>query len=505
MRTGNPVTVGLAALVQALRLAGRVVPLIVLSSCSGGAAGSGAMAAGLAGRGADRVIAMLAPVTDAYATVLAGHLYRELAARPELTAGQALARARYLAEETRPREQAGRVPVPEFGVVTLVAAGGDGPLADPALPPAPLAVATTPPGGRLVRDLPMGALIGRRAQLRAAMGVLRRDPAAVDRFGAASGVVLTGIGGIGKTALAGRVMARLADEGWLVAVHEGRWNPTALIGAVARAVGQAMPAAGDPARAAGLRAALAVLAGPGDDGPKLAVVAGLLAEHELLVVFDDFEQNLTAGGEGFADPAFDEIFTGLADAAGTGGLLVTCRYALPGPDRFLARIPVPALSAAELRRLFLRLPALRDLDAEGRRVLARAIGGHPRLIEFTDALLRGGRSGFRHVQARLRDLARAAAGWTWPRAGRWTRRWSRRCCWAARTSCWRACRACSPRQPGGGAAAGRGLPRPDDPGRPGVRPDRGPGAGASAGPGRAAGAGRGCGPAGGPDAARGRG
>jgi len=103
----------------------------------------------------------------------------------------------------------GRVPVPEFGVVTLVAAGGDGPLTDPALPPVPLAVATTPPGGKLVRDLPMGALIGRRAQLRAAMAVLRRDPAAVDRFGACGGVVLTGIGGIGKTALAGR-----SSPGW---------------------------------------------------------------------------------------------------------------------------------------------------------------------------------------------------------------------------------------------------------------------------------------------------
>ena len=35
----------------------------------------------------------------------------------------------------------------------------------------------------------------------------------------------------------------------------------------------------------------------------------------------------------------------------------------------------------------------------------RTIGGHPRLIEFTDALLRGGRSSLRHVQTRLRDLA----------------------------------------------------------------------------------------------------
>ena len=36
----------------------------------------------------------------------------------------------------------------------------------------------------------------------------------------------------------------------------------------------------------------------------------------------------------------------------------------------------------------------------------RTIGGHPRLIEFTDALLRGGRASLRHVQAKLRDLAR---------------------------------------------------------------------------------------------------
>ena len=101
------------------------------------------------------------------------------------------------------------------------------------------------------------------------------------------------------------------------------------------------------------------------------------------------------------------MLTALADAAETGALLLTCRYPLPGPDRFLAPIPIPPLSQAELRRLFLRLPALRDLDIEDRRLLTRTIGGHPRLIEFTDALLRGGHASFRHVQAKLRDLARA--------------------------------------------------------------------------------------------------
>ena len=68
---GNPVAVTAESLMQALKQAGRPVPLIVLSSCSGGSAATQAMAAGLIERGADRVIAMLAPVTDGYATLLA--------------------------------------------------------------------------------------------------------------------------------------------------------------------------------------------------------------------------------------------------------------------------------------------------------------------------------------------------------------------------------------------------------------------------------------------------
>ena len=86
--------------------------------------------------------------------------------------------------------------------------------------------------------------------------MLRRDPAAVDRFGAASGVVLTGIGGIGKTALAGRVISRLRDDGWLIAVHEGRWNPTALIAAAAHAITEASPGSATRRRRPVLRAAL---------------------------------------------------------------------------------------------------------------------------------------------------------------------------------------------------------------------------------------------------------
>ena len=403
---GNPVLVTARSLMDALQHAGKPVPLIVLSSCSGGATGSDAMAAGLIARGADRVIAMLAPVRAVYATMLTRYLYEQLATRPALTAGQALARARYLAEEQWSQTAGDQLAVPQYGLPTLLTRAGDAPLTDPAAARRPLAVATAAPGGGSVRELPMGILIGRRTQLRAAMSVLRGTSRAVQQYGVSGGVVLTGIGGIGKTALAGRVMSRLRDEGWLIAVHEGRWNPTALITATAQALTDRL---GHPALQAGdgaLRDALTRLTDPGsDDGPKLAAITGLIAHEQLLVVLDDFEQNLSTGGEAFLDPVFDDVVTALADAARAGKLLITCRYPLPGPDRFLIGIPVPPLSAAELRRMFLRLPQLADLPPTDQLLLIRSIGGHPRLIEFTDALLRGGRSSLRHVQDKLRGLA----------------------------------------------------------------------------------------------------
>jgi hypothetical protein len=86
-----------------------------------------------------------------------------------------------------------------------------------------------------VRELRIGDLIGRRAQLRNTVAVLRSQPAG-EKFGAVAGVTLTGVGGIGKTAVAGRVLARLRADGWAVAVHVGEWNPPGLFGAVAASV-----------------------------------------------------------------------------------------------------------------------------------------------------------------------------------------------------------------------------------------------------------------------------
>ncbi|MGH3980352.1 MAG: hypothetical protein ACRDRZ_15330, partial [Pseudonocardiaceae bacterium] len=192
-------------------------------------------------------------------------------------------------------------------------------------------------------------------------------------------------------------MTRLRADGWAVAVHDGPWDPTALISQVADALAEAPKLADVAAR----------LRDQGLDDPrKLELIRHLLATQRLLLVFDDFEQNLyRPGGESFLDPTVQDALTALCDNAQVGALLVTSRHPLPG-FHDLVEIPVPPLSPSELGRLFLRPPALRDLGPEERRLLHRTVGGHPRLIEFVDALLRGGRANLTEVGAKLRALAR---------------------------------------------------------------------------------------------------
>ena len=83
-----------------------------------------------------------------------------------------------------------------------------------------------------------------------------------------------------------------------------------------------------------------------------AAQAGAVAQGAVVGLPVQTQANNAAVETGLVPTAAERagIFTGLADAAGTGGLLVTCRYPLPGPDRFLARrgIGPVVLSAYQL-------------------------------------------------------------------------------------------------------------------------------------------------------------
>ena len=402
---GESALVTVDQLVGALHHAGRPIPLIVLSACSGAAQeGADAMAAGLVMRGADRVIAMQASVTADYANMLSKALYADLVAHPERPVAELLATARYDVEQqqSRRRKDADYRPPPEFGLATLICAGEDAGLVDSTQDPEPLAQPPYVPGGGSVRELTMGELIGRRAQLRAATGILRRTRTAQDEFGAVGGVTLVGAGGIGKTAVAGRLVSRLHGDGWRVVIQEGLWNPNALFQDLA---GQLADSEDHQDRSTA-----AQLVSPDvESTAKLELVERVLSRSRTLILLDDFEQNLTESGADWNGTTLGSVISALGEICGRhkggGGLLVTCRYPLPDHNCGLARVDVGLLSASELGRMFRRLPKLRDLPPADRRLLQNTVGGHPRMIEFIDALMRGGQANLVGVSKMLRRLA----------------------------------------------------------------------------------------------------
>lgn len=384
---GNAVDVQAEDLVRVLRRGGRSVPLIVLSSCHGAADADTGLAMTLVRHGAARVIAMQTEISDRYATGLITRVYRALV-EDNIPVAAALARAR--AAMFREAQDSDEYRAPEYAVAALFASA-DGPLWDPDATPEPLSNPTELPAGASARDLLLGELVGRRALLRTVSAVLRDEVAADGTSSLVNGVMLTGVAGIGKTAVAGRVLTRLRDDihdPWSIVVHSGVWNPQRLLADVA-----ATPAG-------------AGLADVDEPDAAWTALAEVLRTQRLLLHFDDFEHNLTGDGADFVDAAFGEVFVALCRAASRGKILLGGRYPVPREVPLL-RVEVPVLSDAETMRLVLRLPALRELD-DDRDLVLQAVGGHPRLLEFVDALLRGkkGQARLPEVTERLRRLAK---------------------------------------------------------------------------------------------------
>ncbi|MGH3696320.1 MAG: TIR domain-containing protein, partial [Pseudonocardiaceae bacterium] len=386
---GAPVPTRAADLAAALRATGRVVPLVFLSSCHGAGAAEG-LALTLHRLGLPRVIAMQAPVSDGYATELAAAFYGQLSVPAFPRAGVALARARQ-ALATQGTGTAAERPSTEWATATLVATG-DGPLIDGDLDLVPLRrppihLATGP-----VPALGVGELIGRRVEVRETLRTLRDDRRSV---------VLAGIGGVGKSSVAGRVLARLAEQGWVCSVTTGAWSLDNVCGTL---LADLLAARHPWARDLHDR-----LAGPPlDDRTRLQFLERTLRLHPVVLVVDNFEDNLTADGDSvaFTDTGTSTVIEQLAESCGAGRLLVTCRYPLPGMQDLLHHLSIGPLSPSETRRLFLRLPGLRTLTGADAALVHRLVGGHPRVLEFLDALRRRGAS-TDQVRRKFRELARA--------------------------------------------------------------------------------------------------
>jgi tetratricopeptide (TPR) repeat protein len=398
---GQAVLATAEGLMAPIRQTLRPLPMVLLNACHGGVAEgqTASLAEALLRAGVPAVLAMQTWVSDFYAIEFARAFYHHLSSRDYPLASRALASARKELERAR-QEAVGRGASlaetrPEFATASLYVAGEERPLADFTREKEPLTVRPVHAVAGPVPQLGIDDLIGRRNEQRETLRTLR------DRSRQYAGVALTGIGGVGKSAVAGRVMQRLSEAGWLLSAHAGRFD----LGAIGANLGARLLKAGRP-EAVELGRLLA--AGDVDDEARLQLVAKALAEEPVLLVLDDFEQNLKLGGDEFLDPDVGDYLRLLAGSAGRGRLLLTSRYPVPGMDDLLWRVPVGPLSRAETQKLLLRLDSLRGRDPSELAMVVRVIGGHPRMLEFLDALLRGGQGRLRHVTDRLRELLEKA-------------------------------------------------------------------------------------------------
>ncbi|MFC4531556.1 tetratricopeptide repeat protein [Sphaerisporangium dianthi] len=380
---------------------------------SEGEAALAGLARGLSAAGVPAVLAMTAPVTDDYASMLTGALYRELAVRPQPDVLTALSEARRTLEETRRAAPAGSpdADLAEWATPALFLRGPSLPLYDvsdgvDANVKPPRAVMLD--RGVVVRAV--GDFVGRRAELRILRAALRHHP----------GVLLHGIGGVGKSSLAAELLGRLGGDAGLVVSLVGRTSPDQIFGAVADKLLAATATAGAPAEP--LRELTQFLRRL--DFPwqvRLDALGGALAEvpaelrlkvaaPPITLLLDNFEDNVDVNEHfAFLDQELAAFLAAWVTTSRQTKLLVTSRFPfeLPeGAERGLMAHHLGPLSWAEARKLMWRLPGLNVLGVEDQQRAWVMVGGHPRTLEYVDALLRGGQARFADVRERLERLLR---------------------------------------------------------------------------------------------------
>ena len=386
--------------------AGKMPLVITLSACYSDAAGrqGGTSFAGrLCQYGAAAVIATETSITDSYATRLLAQVYGTLAQVGDLDVVAALAEAR---RQVQAELETSSVPrdgllaeLCEWAAVTVLAAAGSVPVHSER-PAGPSARQTVRPqvAGLTGRDW---YFVGRRAEQRHWLTELTSPETA--------GVVICGIGGVGKTALADELIARVREQepGRVLVSLAGQLTLESLLGAVITTIRHDLLASGDPGTAEVIRALEAAARTDKSWQDRLAILRShVLDRVPMLVLLDNFEDNLRGAGAEYV--VRDEVLGGLMAAwaadAGLSRLLITCRYqfTLPrGAERRLSFRQLGALSRAETMKLAWSLPALDGLDAAQLENVWRLAGGHPRSLEYLDALLSGGDARYSEVTARL--------------------------------------------------------------------------------------------------------
>jgi tetratricopeptide (TPR) repeat protein len=226
-----------------------------------------------------------------------------------------------------------------------------------------------------VRVAAPNEFVGRRRILQAGLRQLRKD----------RGLLLYGLGGVGKSTIAARLLERLRGYERLV-IHRGL-DEDKLISLLSQYC-QTETGQGILNEKLPLRQRLSKFLKSGLNQPK----------EQLIFVLDDFEANLQARGESWvlsteAAPIFEALLEAIAQSPLAHRFLITCRYQFelePRLQRYFLAKQVQALHGADLTKKCQRLLSFStDSTVEvDLRDQAQAIAdGNPRLLEWLDLLL----------------------------------------------------------------------------------------------------------------------
>ncbi|MGX1907500.1 tetratricopeptide repeat protein [Streptomyces phaeochromogenes] len=359
----------------------------------------------LLARGVPAVLAMTEAVTDHYATELAAETYEALARAEHPDPLTALSHARRTLEARRRQlpDNTPRALWPEWATPALFLAGPPLPLFDRThgadrVPVAPDVVLDE---GMVVRKV--GEFVGRRTELRRLLAALR-DPQR-------AGVLVHGIGGVGKSTLAAELLHHYGTQNRLIVPVSA--TTTRTVDAVLEALRQCLSAyclaadlpETDPLRRVAV--ALTDARSPWRDRWEL-VRRIVLPRLQVLMIVDNAEDLLTRTTSSDvrqpSDPALADLLVAWTAASPRTRLLVTSRYPFSLPQRGHGRLTahhLGPLSLAETRKLIWRLPGLDALSPADQHRAYTDVGGHPRALEYLDALLRGGRARFPDIADRM--------------------------------------------------------------------------------------------------------
>ena len=405
---------GEADAVSAERLLAEGIPtgadlsMIVLSEVSAAGNVQPSLAAELVRAGMPQVLAMQAPVTGNYETRLAAVMYRHLATDASPDPLLALAEARRSAEWDRlglPTDPPRRGPA-EWAAPVLVARELRLPLFNRDEPFGKVRQPQTPTeAGELVVP-EAGEFIGRNREVRRARRILARPGA---------GLVIHGLGGVGTSSLAAQVLRTLGEGAGLVVSKTGPLLVDDLLGEIGARINQAASGSGDDRQVGDLaQAGLALRAADIEWTDRWRLLAELvLPVLPMTVLLDSFDYNLRPADDGVGwtvgDPELADLLARWVSRPGQSHLIITSRYPFSLADdseRLLDFIGVGPMSPAEARKLMWRLPGLDALSPQEKDRAYRDTGGHPRTLEYLDALLRG-RAVFGDVAARVENFLRA--------------------------------------------------------------------------------------------------